>query len=121
MIHLAAATTPDRAEQTYATLLREIERLSEDLTVEELERTKGSITARTETQGDITRAHAAEIADDLFHFGRPVPIEEKLDKIRAVGVADIRRYLAEHPCREFCVLTLGPRPIRPDAMKEAKR
>jgi predicted Zn-dependent peptidase len=111
MIHLAAATTPDRADQTYATLLREVQRLSEDLTDEELDRTKGSIIARTETQGDITRAHAAEIADDLFHYGRPVPIEEKLDMVRAVTVADIHQYLEDHPRDRLCVLTLGPRAL----------
>lgn len=119
MIHLAAATTPDRADQTYATLLREVQRLSEDLTEAELERTKGSIIARTETQEDITRAHAAEIADDLFHFGRPVPIDEKLDKIRALTVGDVQRYLQEHPCEQPCVLTLGPRPLATSRGKES--
>jgi predicted Zn-dependent peptidase len=109
MLHLGASTTPQRVDKTYATLLREIDRVGEDLTEDEVQRAIVGIVARTQTRGDITRSKASELSDDLFYRGRPIPTEEKLDKIRAVTVDDIRRYLDEHPRDRLSVVTLGPR------------
>lgn len=109
MIHLGASTTPGRVDQTYRTLLAEIARLSEDLTDDELARAVTGICARAETQADITRARTAELADDLYHLGRPVPIPEKLASIRTVTIDDLVGYLRRHPRDALCVTTLGPR------------
>lgn len=111
MIHLGASTTPERCDKTYHTLLREVDRLSEDLTEAEVERAIVGIVARTETRGDITRAHCSELVGDLFHYGHPIPMEEKVAKVQAVTVAAIRRYLGEHPRDRLSVLTLGPREL----------
>lgn len=111
MIFLGASTTPERCDQTFRTLLREVDRLGEDLAQDELERAVTGITAKVETRGFATRALCAELADDLFHYGRPVPTEEKLARIRAVTIADINRYLAGHPRDRLCVVTLGPKGI----------
>ncbi len=111
MMFLGASTTPERCDQTYTTLLREVDRLAEDLTEDELERAITGIVASQETRGDTTRARCAELANDLFFFGRPVPVEEKLAKVQRVSIADIRRYLDEHPRDQLCVATLGPRAL----------
>ena len=109
MIHIAASTTPERCAETYATLLKEVSRLADDVTEEELGRAKTGLLARAETRGDTTSVRCAELGNDLFHYGHPVPREEKLDAIRAVSVDDIRRYLLEHPRDRLSMLTLGPR------------
>lgn len=111
MVFLGASTTPARCDLTYKTLLREIDRLSEDLTQEELDRAKVGITAKQQTHGDITRARVSEMSTDLFLFGRPVPQEEKLARVHAVTIADIKRYLNEHPRDRLCTVTLGPKPL----------
>jgi predicted Zn-dependent peptidase len=111
LMFLGASTTPERCDQTYTTLLSEVDRLSEDLTEDELHRAVTGIVASQETRGDTTRARCAEIASDLFFFGRPLPLEEKVAKLKAVSIEDIRRYLAAHPRSKLCVLTLGPRPL----------
>ena len=111
MIFLGASTTPERCEQTYRTLFREVDRLGEDLTDEELQRAKTTITAKVETRGSTTRSRCGELADDLFHRGRPVSHEEKLAWIRGVTVADIREFLAKHPRDRLSVVTLGPRAL----------
>ncbi len=108
MIFLGASTTPARCAATKETLLREVDRLAEDVTDEELERAKIGIIAKTQTHGDITRARLGELSGDLFQHGRPVPLEEKNAKVTAVTVQDIRRYLDDHPRDALCVLTLGP-------------
>lgn len=110
-VFLGASTTPARCDQTYKTLLREVDRLAEDLTVEEVERTKIGIIAKTQTHGDITRARVGELGSDLFFYGRPVPVAEKNARLAAVTVADVRRYLNDHPRNPLCVQTLGPRAL----------
>jgi predicted Zn-dependent peptidase len=111
MMFLGASTTPERCDQTFTALLHEVDRLAEDLTEDELERAITGIVANQETRGDSTRARCTELANDLFFFGRPVPVEEKLAKIRDVRIRDICRYLEEHPRERLCVATLGPRPL----------
>lgn len=111
MIFLGASTTPERCDRTYATLLREVDRLAEDVTQEELDRAVVGIVAQRATRGDSTRAKCSELCNDLFFYGRPVPEQEKLDKVRAVTLDDIRRYLGDYPRDRLCVVTLGPRPL----------
>ena len=111
MIFLGASTTPERCDQTYRTLLREVDRLAEDVEQEELDRAITGIIAHRETGGDSTRAHCRELAGDLFHYGRPVPPEEKTAKIQAVTVEKIRAYLAAYPRDRLCVVTLGPKAL----------
>ena len=112
MLFLGASTTPQRCDQTYATLLHEVDRLREDLQPEEVERAITGIVAQRETRGETTRARCSELINDLFFFGRPVPAEEKLAKVRAVTVDEIKRYLVAYPHDSRCVVTLGPTPLR---------
>ncbi len=111
MIHVAASTTPQRCGETYRTILRELERLSEDLTDDERDRAVNGLVARTETRGDLTSSRCREIAGDLFHYGRAIPLEEKIAAVRAVTVDDIKGYLRRHPRDNLCVVTLGREPI----------
>jgi predicted Zn-dependent peptidase len=116
MIFLGASTTPQRCEQTYATLLREVDRLTEDIEQDELERAITGIVASLETRGDSTRARCAELGSDLFFFGRPRSYEERVARVQAVTVEDIRRYLATYPRSPRCVLTLGPKALADEAV-----
>lgn len=111
MLFMGASTTPERCEQTYTTLLREVDRLSEDLVQEELDRAVTGVVAGQETKGDTTRSRCSELCNDLFFFGRPVPVEEKIAKIEAVTVNDVRRFLDTYPRDRLCVLTMGPKPL----------
>jgi len=111
MIFMGASTTPERCDQTYTTLLREVDRLAEDIEPEELDRAVTGILAHMETRGDGTRSRCGELGNDLFFFGRPVPEEEKIAKVKAVTIDRIRDYLSAHPREPLCVVTLGPRPL----------
>jgi predicted Zn-dependent peptidase len=112
ILHLGASTTPQNVEKTFNTLLHEIERLGEDVTDEEIARAKAGLITRTKTRGDVTRAKATETGDDLFYHGRPIPTEEKLARVNAVTVADIRTYLDAHPRDRLSVVTLGPKELQ---------
>jgi predicted Zn-dependent peptidase len=110
-VHLGASTTPHNLQETFATLLREVERLADDVTEQEVQRAIAGITAMTETHGDVTRAKAVRLANDLFYLGRPVPLEERLARIRAVTPADIRDYLRGHRRDRLSIVTLGPQAL----------
>lgn len=120
MMFLGASTTPERCDLTYATLLHEVDRLADDITQDELDRAVTSITASQETRGDATRSKCAELAGDLFFFGRPIPVDEKLEKVRRVTIGDVRAYLGKHGRDRLCVNTLGPRALTLDDAKKAK-
>jgi predicted Zn-dependent peptidase len=111
MIFMGASTTPARCDQTVRALLREVDRLGEDVSDEELSRAKVKIIAKSETHGDITRARTGELSSDLFYYGRPVSLAEKNERVSQVTIADVRQYLLAHPRDKLCVLTLGPREI----------
>ena len=109
IMFLGASTTPQRCDETYEALLREVERLSEDLTQEELDRAVTGLVTGRETRGDTTRARCAELANKLFCLCRPVPVEKKVADLQAVTLDDIDRYLSQHPRDRLCTMTLGPR------------
>jgi predicted Zn-dependent peptidase len=109
MVHVGASTTPQNLDRTYATLLREVSRLADDLTQSELDRAIAGLVTRARTRGHVTRARAAEAAEDLFYYGRVVPPEEKLARVSSVTVQDVRDYLAAHPRESLSVVTLGPK------------
>ena len=117
MIFMGASTTPERCDRTYATMLKEVERLADDVEQAELDRARTGILAHRETRGDSTRALCGELGGDLFYFQRPVPVAEKLAKIKAVTLDDVRRYLAAYPRDRRCVVTLGPRPLSDNAVE----
>lgn len=111
MIFLGASTTPQRCDQTYKTLMREVDRLAEDIEVEELERAVTGMVSSLETRGDSTSSRCNDLGTDLFYFGRPRQDEEKIDRIRGVTIDDIRRYLNTYPRDRRCVVTLGPKAL----------
>ncbi|MGE3182474.1 MAG: M16 family metallopeptidase [Phycisphaerae bacterium] len=110
-IHLGASTTPARCRKTFETLLGELKRLGKDVTQEEVDRAKNQIISHAYTDDDLTRAHASGLSDDLFHFGKPIGVEPKLDAIRAVRLADVRAYAKALRIQELCVCTLGSEKI----------
>ena len=108
IIHLGASTTPERCEQTYRTLLRELERLAEDLSDEEIERARNGILAHAQTEDDLTRARAGGLSDDLFHFSKPIGLPAKLEPIRRITADQVRDYAVRLPHDRICVATVGP-------------
>ncbi len=111
VIHLGASTTPDRCHRTLETLLGELRRVGEDLSAAEATRARDGLIAQYETEDDLTRARAASLSDDLFHFGRPVGRNAKLEALRQVTVDRVRDYARRLPLDRLCVATLGPREL----------
>jgi len=117
MVFVGASSRLEHCERTYATILRELDRLARDVTQEELDRVITQYEVDFVIRGDRTRARCAELTNDLFYYGHPVPAEEKLARVKAVTLEDIRRYLAERPWGPLSVVTLGPREINFEVLR----
>jgi len=111
VIHLGASTTPDRCHRTLETLLGELRRVGADLSAAETTRARDGLIAQYETEDDLTRARAGSLSDDLFHFGRPIGRNAKLEALRQVTVERVRAYAQRLPLDRLCVATLGPREV----------
>ncbi len=116
IMNIGASTSPKRRQQTFDTLLREIDRLGTDLTEEELRRAKTMMATRRQTRGELTRVRASELAEDLFYFGQPRDRDAETAQIEKVTIQDIHNYLDAHPRHRehFSVVTLGPQGLAPD-------
>lgn len=109
IVYLGASTKPGRAEQTYFTLLDQVDRLAGDLEENELRRSIDGLVAKVHTRGDATRAWCSEVADSIFHYGRILARAERIERLQAVTLGDVQTYLTEFPRNDLSVLTLGPK------------
>jgi predicted Zn-dependent peptidase len=111
LIALYAGTTPDRADETFAVCHREINRVAEDLSPEELERAKTIVKGRVLTTGDLPEGRAGSLAEDLFFEGRPRALDELTRRIDEVTLDRIPAYLEAFPPDPLTLVTLGPRDL----------
>ncbi len=112
MVHLGSSCTPQNLEETFNGLLAEVDRLADDVTEDEVHRAVNGILAAVQTHGDTTRSKAIRMVNDLFYEGRPVPLEKRLEAVRAVTAEAVARYLREHPRDRLSIVTVGPRKMK---------
>ncbi|ADI14132.1 M16 family metallopeptidase [Truepera radiovictrix] len=119
-----AGTTPERADETLRVLLRELERLREGVTEDELERARTGLLSSLVMQGESSGARASALARDLFLLGAPRTVAEVQAGVEAVTLESLNRFLANQRAPRFTVVTLGPKPLAapstPDALEGAR-
>ena len=91
MFGIHAATGEGDVAELMPVVLGEIERASEDLGEAEIDRAKAQARAGLLMALESPIARAGQIARQILVFGRVIPIEELVEKIDAVTVADVRR------------------------------
>ncbi len=112
-----AGTTAERAQETLDVTFRELVRLGEGVSDDELARLKARIKSSLIMQQESTSARAGSLARDWYHLGRVRPVEEVAAKIDALTAASINAFLAENPPQSFTAMTLGRQPLEfPDAV-----
>jgi len=78
------------------------------VTIEELDRARAQLRAGTLMARESTSSRAEALAQQMLVHGRPIPVAELLQKLDAVGLADIRRLARATPQSPPTVVTLGP-------------
>ncbi len=120
--HLAGMFTyagagPQQAQETLEVTVRELQRLSEGIGEDELERSRVQLKAGLIMQGESTPARAGALVGDWYHLGRLRSLEELSAAIENTGVNDILDYLRQYPPRRFTMLVVGPSPLDAKAVE----
>jgi predicted Zn-dependent peptidase len=106
-----AGTTAERAQETLDVTLAELVRLRQGISDDELDRCKARAKSSLIMQQESSSARASAIARDWYHLGRIETLDEVRDKIESLTVEMLLEHIAEHPARDFTILTLGPEPL----------
>ena len=106
-----AGTNAERAQETLNVTLGELVRLGRGIENEELDRLKARIKSALIMQQESSAARSSSLARDWYHLGRARTLDEVAGLIDGLSCASINGYLAEHPPRDFTVVTLGCREL----------
>lgn len=106
-----AGTGAERAQETLDVTLRELTRLAEGIQEAELARLKARIKSALIMQQESSAARSSSLARDWYHLGRVRSLDELGGLIDDLSSRSINAYLAQHPPRDFTVVTLGPRTL----------
>ncbi|MBI3962172.1 MAG: insulinase family protein [Deinococcus sp.] len=111
MIYSYAGTTTEKAQETLQVLLTELQKLSEGVRPDELERARAGVKSALVMQAESAGARCRNLAADVFYRGRCVPPEEVLEHVAAVEPQHISQYFGQHPPGPFTVTVLGREPL----------
>jgi predicted Zn-dependent peptidase len=106
-----AGTTAERAQETLDVTLNELQRLTEEIQQDELDRCKARAKSSLIMQQESSTSRASSIAHDWYHLGRVATLEEVRSRIEALTVDSVLAHIRSHRPREFTILTLGPEPL----------
>jgi predicted Zn-dependent peptidase len=102
-----AGTTRDRAKETLAVMLQEMERLAEGVTEEELSRAKVGLRTALVMGDESIRTRASSMARDLYMLGRVRPLAEIEARVEGTTLEEVNAFLRAHPYRDPWVGLLG--------------
>lgn len=113
-IQCYAGTSPDKAQETVDVILGEFARLSEGISDEEMARAKIGLKSSVILHSESSSSRASGISSDYHMLGRVRPLDEIKQRIEAVTVDSVLRFLRDNPFEEFTVVTIGPKEVRVD-------
>ncbi len=106
-----AGTSAERAQETLDVTLAELIRLRDGVLSEEIDRLKARIKSSLIMQQESSGARSSSIARDWYLLGRVRTLDEISQAIDELTAEGISAYLAEHPPRDFTIVTLGQQPL----------
>jgi len=106
-----AGTSAERSQETLDVVLGELRRLAQGVEPHELDRLKARMKSALIMQQESSSARSAAITRDWYHLGEVRTLEEVSRRVDALTCESINAYLAEHPPRDFTIVTLGPREL----------
>lgn len=107
-----AGTTAERAHETLDVMMKELRRLDQGVSAEEVERVQAGLKSSVIMQEESTSARAGALASEWYYLGRVRPLEEIQAAINALTPDGIVRHVREFPPRDCTVVTLGPSALK---------
>lgn len=106
-----AGTSAERAQETLDVTLGEVHRLARGIEQNELDRLKARVKSGLIMQQESSSARSASLVRDWYFLGRVRTLDEVGRKVDELSRDGINAYLADHPPRDFTIVTLGPQPL----------
>jgi predicted Zn-dependent peptidase len=110
-----AGTTAERAQETLDVTLRELKRLREGVEEDELDRVRAGLKSSLIMAEESTSSRAGSLASDWYYLGRVRSTEEIQKAIDGLTPKAILDHVERHPAKDFCIVTLGPQPLKVSA------
>lgn len=85
-----AATGPEDLQELLSLILQELQRSSEDIIQDELDRARAQIRSGLLMSMESPAARAGQIARQILLFGRPIPNDELMERLDALSVERVR-------------------------------
>lgn len=111
-IQCYAGTSPDKAQETVDVILAEFARLAEGISEEEMARAKIGLKSSVILHSESSTSRASAIGSDYYMLGRVRPLDEVKERIDAVTVDSVLKFLRANPFEEFTTVTIGPKEVR---------
>lgn len=106
-----SGTTAERAQETLNVLLRELIRLKDGVSEEEVDRLKSQYRTGLVMHQESSAARSGAVVTDWHLLGRTRPLSEIDRRIRGLTTTALNRFLSENPPRSFTIVTVGPQPL----------
>ncbi len=103
-----AASTPQRAPETLAVILGELQRWRRGLTPEEFERAKHALLASTVFGSESIRSRSSAMARDLALFGQVREASEMRGEIGQLTLSGVNAFLAGYDPGPLSLVSIGP-------------
>ena len=107
-------STPEQAQEGLDVMLNEIENLANNISKDELERSRIGLRANLIMAGESTSARASHAAGDIYHFDKVRSLESIEDQINKVTLDDVVSFAKTYIPRNITVCTLGPNGLNVD-------
>jgi predicted Zn-dependent peptidase len=108
MLGIYAGTGADELDQLVEVIGGEFHRLADGIGEIEIERGRAQLRAGTLMSLESSSARAEQLARQLLIYGRPIPLEELVERINAVDSAAIARVVERTAAGRLSLAAMGP-------------
>ncbi len=107
-----AGTTPEKGQETLDVIIGEFNRLSVEISKEEIERAKVGLKSSLILQSESSSSRAGGIGSDYYILGRVRSLDEIKSKIEETSVDSVLGFLRNNKFKDFTVVTIGPKEVK---------
>ena len=106
--YIGLTTEPKRTEQALSIALKELERVKNDLTNDEVERAKNKIASGLVLSGEVPIGRMRSIGGQWIYTNEYRSLESDMDSLMKVTPASLQAMMREFPFDPMTIITLGP-------------
>jgi predicted Zn-dependent peptidase len=108
VLRVLIATEPDNLEAAWTKVEQELAGLASSITPEDVQRVRSKVATGIVVAGERPEGRMHRLGRLWTYLGHYTPLEEELDRVNAVTVADVRALLTRYPFAPAVVGTLSP-------------